>query len=120
MTVVTYSDTISGTKSKRPSLERLLEDARRHRFDVVLVAASDRVARSVRHFLDALDELNHLGIEFISLRGNIDTGGPLGRAVVVIVGAIAELEEFNRRTGESGNAASKIGGAQDRALTVRH
>jgi DNA invertase Pin-like site-specific DNA recombinase len=39
-----------------------------------------------------LDELNHLDIEFISFRENIDTGGPLGRAVVVIVGAIGELE----------------------------
>ena len=40
-----------------------------------------------------LDELNHLGIEFVSLRENIDTGGPLGRAIIVIVGAIAELEK---------------------------
>ena len=58
----------------------------------MLVAAFDRVARSVRHFLEVLDELNHLGIEFVSFRENIDTGGPLGRAMVVIVGAIAELE----------------------------
>jgi DNA invertase Pin-like site-specific DNA recombinase len=43
--------------------------------------------------LEVLDELAHLGIEFISLRENIDTGGPLGRAIVVIVGAIAELEK---------------------------
>jgi DNA invertase Pin-like site-specific DNA recombinase len=57
-----------------------------------LVAAFDRVARSVRHFLEVLDELNRLGIEFVSFRENIDTGGPLGRAMVVIVGAIAELE----------------------------
>jgi DNA invertase Pin-like site-specific DNA recombinase len=69
-----------------------MADARRRRFDVVLVAAFDRVARSVRHFLEVLDELNHLGIEFVSFRENIDTGGPLGRAIVVIVGAIAELE----------------------------
>jgi DNA invertase Pin-like site-specific DNA recombinase len=71
----------------------LLADARRHRFDIVLVAAFDRVARSVRHFLEVLDELSHLNIEFVSLRENIDTGGPLGRAIVVIVGAIAELEK---------------------------
>ena len=88
-----YTDTISGAKSKRPGLGQLLADARRHRFDVVLVAAFDRVARNVRHFLEVLDELSHLGIEFVSLRENIDTGGPLGRAMVVIVGAIAELEE---------------------------
>jgi len=87
-----YVDTISGSKAKRPSLDRLLTDARRHRFDVVLVAAFDRMARSTRHFLELLDELNHLGIEFVSFRENIDTGGPLGRAMVVIVGAIAELE----------------------------
>jgi DNA invertase Pin-like site-specific DNA recombinase len=88
-----YTDTISGAKSKRPGLDQLLSDARRHRFDVVLVAAFDRVARNVRHFLEVLDELSHLNIEFVSLRENIDTGGPLGRAMVVIVGAIAELEK---------------------------
>jgi DNA invertase Pin-like site-specific DNA recombinase len=87
-----YVDTISGAKSKRAGLDQLMADARRNRFDIVLVAAFDRVARSVRHFLEILDELNHLGIEFVSLRENIDTGGPLGRAMIVIVGAIAELE----------------------------
>jgi DNA invertase Pin-like site-specific DNA recombinase len=88
-----YTDVISGAKSKRPGLDQLLADARRHRFDIVRVAAFDRVARSVRHFLEVLDELAHLGIEFVSLGENIDTGGPLGRAIVVIVGAIAELEK---------------------------
>jgi DNA invertase Pin-like site-specific DNA recombinase len=87
-----YTDTISGAKSKRPGLDRLLADARRHQFDIVLVSAFDRVARNVRHFLEVLDELNHIGIEFVSLRENIDTGGPLGRAMVVIVGAIAQVE----------------------------
>jgi len=88
-----YTDTISGAKSKRPGLDQLLADARRHRFDVVLVAAFGKVARNVRHFLEVLDELGHLNIEFVSLRENIDTGGPLGRAMIVIVGAIAELEK---------------------------
>jgi DNA invertase Pin-like site-specific DNA recombinase len=87
-----YTDKITGTKAKRPGLDDMLRDARRGQFDVVLVWASDRLARSVRHFLEVLDELNHLGIEFVSFRENIDTAGPLGRAVVVIIGAIAELE----------------------------
>ncbi len=87
-----YSDVISGAKSKRPGLESLMSDARRHRFDVVLVTAFDRIARNVRHFLEVLDELNHIDIQFISLRENIDTGGPLGRAMLTIIGAIAELE----------------------------
>jgi DNA invertase Pin-like site-specific DNA recombinase len=70
----------------------MMADARRGRFDVLLVWASDRIARSTRHFLEVLDELNRLGIEFVSFREQIDTGGPLGRAIVVIIGAIAELE----------------------------
>jgi DNA invertase Pin-like site-specific DNA recombinase len=87
-----YTDVISGAKAKRPGLDRLMADARRRRFDVLLVAAFDRIARNVRHFLEVLDEFNYLGIQFVSLRESIDTGGPLGRAMVVIVGAIAELE----------------------------
>ena len=87
-----YTDRITGTKAKRPGLDELLRDARRSQFDIVLVWASDRLARSVRHFLEVLDELNHLNIEFVSFREQLDTGGPLGRAVVVIIGAIAELE----------------------------
>ena len=67
----------------------MMVDARHGRFDVVLVWASDRIARSVKHYLDVLDELSRLQIEFVSFRENIDTGGPLGRA---IIGAIAELE----------------------------
>jgi DNA invertase Pin-like site-specific DNA recombinase len=87
-----YVDRISGAKARRPGLDQMLKDARQRQFDMVLVWASDRIARSVRHFLEVLDELNHLGIEFVSFRENIDTGGPLGRAIIVIIGAIAELE----------------------------
>jgi DNA invertase Pin-like site-specific DNA recombinase len=83
---------ISGTRTRRPGLDELMRDARRGCFDIVLVWACDRLARSVRHFLETLDELNHLGVEFASFREQLDTGGPLGRAVVIIVGAIAELE----------------------------
>ena len=82
-----YTDIISGSKAKRPGLDQMMADARRHRFDIVLVAAFDRIARNVRHFLDVLDEPNHLGIEFVSKRESIDTSGPL-----TIVGAISELE----------------------------
>lgn len=88
----TYTDHISGTRAKRPGLDKLMSDARRGKFDVVLVWACDRLARSVRHFLEVLDELNHLGIEFVSFREQLDTGGPLGRAVVVIISVVAELE----------------------------
>ena len=65
-----------------------MRDARRGEFDVVLVWACDRIARSTKHFL----EINRLNIEFVSFRESIDTAGPPGRAIVVILGAIAELE----------------------------
>jgi DNA invertase Pin-like site-specific DNA recombinase len=87
-----YTDRISGAKARRPGLDQMMADARRGKFDIVLVWACDRVARSTRHFLEILDELNRLNTEFVSFREQIDTGGPLGRAIVVIIGAIAELE----------------------------
>lgn len=87
-----YVDRLSGSRARRPGLDRMLSDARRGRFDVVVVWAFDRLARSVRHFLETLDELNHLNIGFVSFRENIDTGGPLGRAMIIIVSAVAELE----------------------------
>ena len=87
-----YTDMISGAKARRPGLDAMMRDARRGQFDVVLVWASDPIARSVKHFLELLDEFNRLNIEFVSFREQIDTGGPLGRAIMVIVGAVAELE----------------------------
>jgi DNA invertase Pin-like site-specific DNA recombinase len=83
---------ISGTKVRRPALDQLLKDANRRKFDAVLVWSSDRLARSTKHFLQVLDELSELGIQFLSQRETIDTEGPLGRAIVVIISAIAELE----------------------------
>ena len=59
---------------------------------MLLVWACDRLAWSVVHFLEVLEELGRLNIEFISFREQIDTGGALGRVVLVIVGATAELK----------------------------
>ena len=88
-----YTDIgVSGSKSRRPGLDALLADAHRRKFSIVLVAAFDRVARSVKHFLTVVDELNDLGIEFVSARENIDTSGAMGRMFVTIIGCIAELE----------------------------
>jgi DNA invertase Pin-like site-specific DNA recombinase len=69
-----------------------MADTRRKKFSVVLVAAFDRIARSARNFLQVIDELDSMGIEFISRRENVDTSGPMGRLFVTIISAIAELE----------------------------
>jgi DNA invertase Pin-like site-specific DNA recombinase len=84
---------ISGSKAKRPGLDALMADARRGEFAIVLVAAFDRIARSTRNFLEIVDELNELGIEFISAREAIDTTGPMGRMFITLIGSIAELEK---------------------------
>src|ERR1035438_5342943 len=89
-----YEDRISGAKARRPGLDALMQDARRGRFDVVLVWACDRIARSTKHFLEVLDELSHLNTEFVSFREQIDTAGPLGRAIVVIIRSEEQTAEI--------------------------
>ena len=73
-----YTDRISSTKARRPGLGEMMQDARRGRFEVAPVWASDRIERSVKHFLYVLDELNRLNVEFVGFREQIDTGGPPG------------------------------------------
>jgi DNA invertase Pin-like site-specific DNA recombinase len=83
---------ISGVKDRRPALDELVADAKKRKFDVVLVWRFDRFARSTKHLITALEEFRHLGIDFISYQENIDTSSPLGKAMFTIVSAIAELE----------------------------
>jgi len=83
---------ISGAKDRRPALDRLMADARKRRFDAVLVARFDRFARSTKHLVMALEEFSSLGINFISLNESIDTSTPMGKMVFTVVAAVAELE----------------------------
>ena len=83
---------ISGSKDRRPQLERLMKAARRRDIDAVVVARFDRFARSVRHLVMALDEFHGLGVDFISLSEAVDTSTPIGRMVFTVIGAVAELE----------------------------
>jgi DNA invertase Pin-like site-specific DNA recombinase len=83
---------ISGSKDKRPELDRLMADAHRRKFDVVIVWKFDRFARSVSHLLRALETFNALGISFVSLSEQMDTTTPAGKMVFTVLGAVAELE----------------------------
>ena len=83
---------VSGSKARRPGLDAMMADARRGEFSVLLVAAFDRIARSTKNFLEIVDELNSVNIEFVSAREAIDTSGPMGRMFLTMVGSIAELE----------------------------
>jgi DNA invertase Pin-like site-specific DNA recombinase len=88
----TYEDQISGSKEKRPALNKLMDDALKRKFDVVLVWRFDRFARSTKHLLMALETFQSVGIDFISYSENIDTSSPLGKAIFTIISAMAQLE----------------------------
>jgi DNA invertase Pin-like site-specific DNA recombinase len=82
----------SGAKDSRPELNNLMADARKRKFDAILVWRFDRFARSTKHLLLALEEFRSLGIQFISYQENVDTSSPLGQALFTIVAAVAQLE----------------------------
>src|SRR2546425_1037247 len=90
--VTEYSDTASGTRERRPGLDRLVSEVKARKVDVVVVAAFDRLGRSLRHLVETLELFRYLDVEFISLREQIDTGTPLGAAVYTIIAAISALE----------------------------
>jgi len=83
---------ISGMEESRPALDRLMKDARKRKFDVLLVWRFDRFARSTKHLVTALEELEGLGIDFCSYQDSIDTSTNHGKLVFTIMGAIAEFE----------------------------
>src|SRR5437660_4535841 len=87
-----YVDKMTGSKDSRPALDRLMADASQRKFDAVLVWKLDRFGRSLRHLVNALAELEALGLSFISLRDNLDLSTPAGRLMFQIIGAMAEFE----------------------------
>lgn len=106
-----FTDTMTGSKESRPALNRLLADAKRRKFDAVLVYRYDRFARSLRQLVNALAEFDALGIHFISLHEGVDTSTPNGRLVFGIFASIAEFErELIRSRVRSGMAAASARG----------
>ena len=83
---------VSGSKDRRPALDRMMADARAGKLDVVAVWRFDRFARDTRHLLTAMEEFRALGVAFVSLREQIDTSTPMGKAMFTIISAIGELE----------------------------
>jgi putative DNA-invertase from lambdoid prophage Rac len=110
-----YVDTgYSGAKASRPELDRLMKDARRRRFDAVVVWKLDRWGRSLTHLVQSLQELTGVGVRFIAMTQNIDTdeSNPMARLLLHLMGAFAEFERsmIQERT-VAGVRAAKARGA---------
>jgi DNA invertase Pin-like site-specific DNA recombinase len=104
---------VSGSKDSRPELNRLMTDAKRRRFDVVLVWKLDRFGRSLRHLVNALAEFESLNIAFVSLSDNLDLSTASGRLMFNIIGAMAEFErELIRERVKAGMKNAKAKGAR--------
>src|SRR5262249_38629887 len=80
-----------------PALDAMLKDAKRRRFDVVVCWRLDRLGRNLKHLISLLDELQALGIAFVSLAEGIDATTPAGKLQMHILGAIAEFERERLR-----------------------
>ncbi len=87
-----YVDRLTGSVEARPALNRLMADAKARKFDVVVVWKLDRFARSLKHLVNALAEFESLGVQFVSLRDNLDLTTPSGRLMFHVVSAMAEFE----------------------------
>lgn len=83
---------ISGTKSSRPALDRMMKAVRDNEVDCVVVYSFSRFARSTTHMLNGLEEMKKVSTNFVSLTEKIDTSSPIGKAMFVIISAIAALE----------------------------
>ena len=88
---------VSGTKESRPALDALLKDARRRRFDVLLVWSLDRVGRSLRHLLTVIEELQGLNVALVALRDGLDMSTAAGRLQMAVLGALSQFERDRLR-----------------------
>src|SRR5579864_2492770 len=101
---------VSGAKDSRPELNRLMADAKRRKFDAILIWKLDRFGRSLRHLVNALAELEAIGVAFVSLTDNLDLSTPSGRLMFQVIAAMSEFErELIRERVRSGmkNAQAK-------------
>jgi DNA invertase Pin-like site-specific DNA recombinase len=83
---------ISGAKERRPALDDMLKEARRRKFDVVVCWRLDRLGRNLKHLVTLIEELQALGVSFVSLNEGIDLGTPAGRLQLHILAALSEFE----------------------------
>ena len=87
-----YADTISGAKSKRPELDKLMNAVMRKEIDMVMVWSVDRLGRSLQHLTALLSDIESKGINLYLHQQNIDTSTPSGKMLFQLLGVFAEFE----------------------------
>ena len=94
-TVYDRDEGFSGKNTNRPSFQQLLSDVRAKKLDVVMVYKLDRISRSVKDFSDTYELLQTHDVAFLSVKETFDTSTPIGRTVMYILAAFAQLEREN-------------------------
>jgi DNA invertase Pin-like site-specific DNA recombinase len=113
LTEVYLDHGVSGSREKRPELDRLLADAKKRKFDILVVWRSDRFFRSLRHMVNTLADLDAIGVRFVSVTEPFDGTTPQGQLLIHLVSAFSEFERqiLIERT-KAGLAAAKRRGAR--------
>src|SRR6516164_2532905 len=83
---------VSGAKDRRPALDQFVADAKRRRIDLIVCWRLDRLGRNLKHLVTLLDELQSIGVAFVSLGEGIDCTTPAGKLQLHVLGALAEFE----------------------------
>ena len=83
---------VSGAKTSRPALDKMLKDMREKKFDAVIVWKFDRLGRSTKHLLQVLEEMKNKNVRLIATSQNIDTGTPMGKFFFIILSGFGEME----------------------------
>jgi putative DNA-invertase from lambdoid prophage Rac len=103
----------SGAKDRRPELDRLMKDVRKRKVDLVLCWRLDRLGRSLKHLILTLDELQSVGVGFVSYNENLDLTTSTGRLMFQLLGAFAEFERnLIKERVKAGLANAKAKGAR--------
>ena len=118
----TYIDKMSGIKRDRPELERMLNDLQAG--DTVVVKSIDRLSRSTKDLLEIVEQIKMVQANLHILDLNIDTSTPMGKCVLTILGAIAELDRktIKERTAEGiaiAKSQGKYKGRNKGAISLR-
>ena len=120
--LIYYSDKISGAKSDRKELGRLMGDCRSGKVDTVIVISLSRLSRSLSHLLEVASELSDNEVKLISINEQLDFSTPIGNMILAVVGSIAQLEreQISQRVKRGLMMAKANGKSLGRARSVDH